>query len=54
MYDDIEYGRFLLINEFKKFIQKYDLPTELNVLVLGGSKEEPELKVLEELNHILK
>ena len=51
MYDDIEYGRFLLIDVFKKFIQKYDLPKELNVLVLGGSEEEPELKVLEELNH---
>ena len=39
MYDDMNM-KISLIDVFKKFIQKYDLPKELNVLVLGGSEEE--------------
>tara|TARA_B110000495_G_C22987962_1_gene581453 strand:- start:64 stop:750 length:687 start_codon:yes stop_codon:yes gene_type:complete len=46
-----EYGRHLLLEAYKSFIEKYDLPRNLNVSLVGGSDEEPELEVLKELGY---
>ena len=46
MNENMEYGRHLLLEAFKLFIKKYTLPSNLNVLIIGGSEEEPELEIL--------
>ena len=51
MEENYEYGRHLLLESFKLFIEKYDLPVKLNVSLVGGSDEEPELAVLKELGY---
>ena len=43
MVEDYEYGRYLLLESFKSFIQKIQLSNDLNVTIVGGSKKEPEL-----------
>ena len=45
MEDNYEYGRHLLLQSFKLFIEKYELPEKLNVSLVGGSDEEPELAI---------
>ena len=51
MKDNYEYGRHLLQESFKLFIEKYKLPEKLNVSLIGGSDEEPELAALKELGN---
>ncbi len=51
MEENYEYGRHLLLESFKLFIEKYDLPVKLNVSLVGGSDEEPELAALKELGY---
>ena len=54
MVEDYEYGRYLLLESFKSFIQKIQLSNDLNVTIVGGSKKEPELIALRELGYNIK
>ena len=51
MESNYEYGRHLLLLSFKTFLEKSDLPKILNVSIVGGSSEEPELEVLKNLGY---
>lgn len=54
MVEDYEYGRYLLLESFKSFIQKIQLSNDLNVSIVGGSNKEPELIALRELGYNVK
>lgn len=51
MESNYEYGRHLLLLSFKTFLEKLDLPKILNVSIVGGSNNEPELEVLKNLGY---
>lgn len=51
MSENLEYGRHLLLNSFKLFIKNSELPEKLNVTIVGGSDQEPELTALKELGY---
>jgi len=46
MNKNMEYGRHLLLQIFERFIEEHNIPSDLNVLIIGGSNDEPELEIL--------
>ncbi len=43
------YGRILLLNKFEELISTHKPPRKLNIGIVGGSKNEPEILLLEKL-----
>ncbi len=45
------YGRILLLNKFEELISNHKLPKEIKIGIVGGSKNEPEVLLLEKLGY---
>tara|TARA_A100001011_G_C14322541_1_gene851627 strand:+ start:14110 stop:14826 length:717 start_codon:yes stop_codon:yes gene_type:complete len=52
-YSDKSHGKYLLYIEFEKFFKSTNLTKEVNVGVLGGSHDQPELDILKNLGYVL-
>ena len=45
------YGRILLLNKFEELISDHKLPKKIKIGIVGGSKNEPEVLLLEKLGY---
>ena len=43
------YGRILLLNKFEELISEHKLSKKIKIGIVGGSKNEPEVLLLEKL-----
>src|SRR5210317_1919625 len=49
----LNYGRILILEKFGELINKVQLNKKLNIAVVGGSENEPEIIFLKKLNYQL-
>lgn len=43
---DLSYGKYLLLKNFYISLKEYQLPENLKIAVIGGSSDQPEIKIL--------
>ena len=53
-YSEKSYGKYLLYLEFENFFRNLDISKELNIGLLGGSRNQPEVQILNNLGFELK